>query len=93
MVVVMHQNSIIFHIKLIGLFIIFRLFILIQLYYVIEEDQNLQELGTKWIGENQVSKFDADFANKRVTIVAIVTIVFIEGNLLTHRLNEIVSFN
>ena len=57
---------------------------------MIEEDKNLEELGTKWIGENQVSKFDADFANKRVTIVAI---VFIEGNLLTHQLNEIVSFN
>ena len=34
-------------------------------------------------------KFSADFANKRVTIV---TNVLLEGNLLTHQLNEIVSF-
>ena len=89
MVVVMHQNSILFHIKLIGLFLIFRLFNLIQLYYVIEEDQGLQELGTKWIGENQVPKFGADFANKRVTTVVN---VLREGNLLTHQLNKIASF-
>ena len=63
-VVVVHQNSILFHTKLIGLFLIFRLFILIQLYYVIEEDQGHQELGTKWIGENQVPKFRADFATR-----------------------------
>ena len=89
MVVVMHQNSILFHIKLIGLFLIFRLFILIQLYYMIEEDQGLQELGKKWIGENQVPKFSVDFANKRVTTLVN---VLREGKLLTHHLNKIVSF-
>ena len=55
---------------------------------MIKEDQDLQGLGMKWIGENQVSKFDVGFVNRRVTIVEN---VLIEGSLLTQTLNDIVS--
>ena len=55
---------------------------------MIKEDQDLHRLGMKWIGENQVSKFDVGFVNKRVTIVEN---VLTEGSLLTQSLNDIVS--
>ena len=55
---------------------------------MIKEDQDLQRLGMKWIGENQVSKSNVGFVNKRVTIVEN---VLTEGSLLTQSLNDIVS--
>ena len=88
MVDLMHYNSIWFYINPIGHSLIFQLSILIQLYYVIKEYQDLQVLGMKWIGENQVSKFNMGFINKRVTIVKNVPI---KGSLLTQPLNDIVS--
>ncbi|KAL6317566.1 hypothetical protein AAG906_030319 [Vitis piasezkii] len=54
--------------------------------YVIKEDQDLQGLGMKWIGENQVLNCDVGFVNKRVTIGEN---VLTEGSLLTQPLNDI----
>ena len=55
---------------------------------MIKEEQDLQGLGMKWIGENQVSKSDAGFVNRRVTIVEN---VLTGGSLLTQPLNDIIS--
>ena len=55
---------------------------------MIKKAQDLQGLGMKWIGENQVSKFDVGFVNRNVTIVEN---VLIERSLLTQLLNDIVS--
>ena len=55
---------------------------------MIKEEQDLQGLGMKWIGENQVLNCDVGFVNKRVTIGKN---VLTEGSLLTQPLNDIVS--
>ena len=55
---------------------------------MIKEDQDLQGLGMKWIGENQVLNCNVGFVNKRVTIGEN---VLTEGSLLTQPLNDIVS--
>ena len=57
---------------------------------MIKEDQDLQGLGMKWIGDNQVSKSDVGFVNRRVTIIKN---ILTEGSLLTQLLNDVVSLS
>ena len=55
---------------------------------MIKEEQDLQGLGMKWIGENQVSKSDTGFVNRRITIIEN---VLTGESLLTQPLNDIIS--
>ena len=57
---------------------------------MIKKYQDIQGLGIKWIGENQVSKSDVGFVNRKVIIIEN---ALTEESLLTQPFNDIVSLS